>query len=114
MQKHIDELLEIAEDRIELHATGPGPHFPGWMLYLEQGLDRFPDRGWPLYRTALRSPVKMERRFGIRQLNGMEPERWPREAERMLSAIAHADPDDETRRWAVESLEEHDRTTRPS
>jgi hypothetical protein len=103
-ERQFDELLEIFLDRLRSHETGPPPVFPSWMLSILEEIERFPDKGWPLYREGLQSPNIMERRFGLSGLRAVPGDRWPPEADPMVEALALSDPDDVNRGWAVDLL----------
>lgn len=100
----LESLLAIALGEIGRHRSDRGPFFPDWLRALTDALGRFPGEGWPLLRAALGSPTMMERRFGIRGVEGFPDGSWPSEASMMLDAIARSDPDLETREWAEEVL----------
>jgi hypothetical protein len=83
-QSHMDQAVALAEELLDLDglASGPsdelglGPEFQlhRCVDFILQELPRFPGRGWPVIRAALRSPVIRNRMLALRALEG-----WPRE-----------------------------------
>jgi hypothetical protein len=83
--ERIDRVVALAEERLPLEqiATGPadelglGPKFEhhSALDFVLQDLSRFPGKGWPLVRAALRSPVVRNRNMAVRALAA-----WGKEA----------------------------------
>ena len=102
-----NEVLHAAIERLSRHDTREVRMFPWWMLMISQEMQRFPGIGWPLVRTALKGPLVIERRFGLRGLSWFLEDgwRWPTDADDVLDLMARSDPDQQTRGWATDILE---------
>jgi hypothetical protein len=105
-EDQFDELLELARERVELNEPGDDALAYSWLVGIRQELERFPGKGWPLFRAALESPTLGQRRFGIGFLRDVPGGLWPDGADRVLEMVARSDPDDEMRQWATELSEE--------
>jgi hypothetical protein len=105
--ERIDEILEFATTSLPLDDIGAGPGTslglgPEWAAhqaldFIVQDLNRFPGRGWPLIRAALRSPVVRNRNMAVNALFGWEPADWPADAAGLVSAALDEEPDERVR-----------------
>lgn len=102
-----DDLLSIALMRLAEHRPYESWRFPPWLLSILEGLERFPGKGWPLFREGLISSEMMERRFGINGLWTFGARPWPDEAIGLVLDLARSDPDEDNREMAAELLEDH-------
>lgn len=103
----IDEILAFATTSLPLDDIGAGPGTslglgPEWAAHqavdvIVQDLNRFPGRGWPLIRAALRSPVVRNRNMAVNALFGWEPADWPADAAGLVTAALREEPDDRVR-----------------
>jgi hypothetical protein len=102
-----NEVLQVAFERLSRHDTAETPRFSDWMLAITQEMQRFPGTGWPLLRAALKSPLVIERQFGLSGLWWFLKDgwRWPTDADDVLDLMARSDPDQRTRGWATDLLE---------
>jgi hypothetical protein len=105
--ERIDEILEFAEATLPLDDVASGPSTslglgaewaPHQALdFIVQDLNRFPGRGWPLIRAALRSPVTRNRNMAINAMFGWDRSEWPSDAAELISAALAEEPDDKVR-----------------
>ncbi|HEX6276428.1 MAG TPA: HEAT repeat domain-containing protein [Polyangiaceae bacterium] len=103
----LDRVLELAERRLPLDeiATGPagelglGPKWVshGYLDFVLQELGRFPEKGWPLIRAGLRSPVTRNRHMALRALSTWELSTRPADANAVLRKALQDEPDDDVR-----------------
>jgi hypothetical protein len=101
--ERIDEILEFATTSLPLDDIGSGPGTslglgPEWAAhqaldFIVQDLNRFPGRGWPLIRAALRSPVVRNRNMAVNTLFGWERSDWPADAAGLVCAALDGEPD---------------------
>ena len=115
-ESHMDQAVALAQELLDLDllASGPSDELglgPGFELhrcidFILQDLARFPGKGWPVIRVALRSPVIRNRMMTLRALEG-----WPSEktAGDVTEAIRGrvADPVDSVSQKARELLATH-------
>ncbi len=102
------EVVALAEARLPLAAMASGPEMKmfGGALSNEfhaldavvQALGSFAGLGWPLIRTAMRSPVIRARNMAIKALEGWGRENWPEAVPALLSQCLAAEPDESVRR----------------
>ena len=100
-------IVALAEARLPLAAvaTGPadllglGPEFAvhGCIDFVLPGLGPYPGTGWPLVRTALRSPVIRNRHGALRVLNEWGLARWPEAAHGALREAREIEPTEAVR-----------------
>lgn len=103
----MDRILAFAEGTLPLAGVATGPakeHGLGEMFrphrsleWVLQELRRFPGRGWTLLRTGLRSPVTGNRNMAMAALSKWDRTTWPAEAQSLLQAAMHDEPEPETR-----------------
>lgn len=109
-QLHTADRLERAmamAERLPLAdiATGPadelglGPRFEAHRCLdaIVQDLDHYPGHGWPILRTALRSPVTRNRNVAIRALAAWGRSAWPVDAEDALQQARDEEPTGDVR-----------------
>ncbi len=103
----LDQILELAKDRISLAgiATGPGdslgfgPDFADHTTldYILQDIGRFPGKGWAFIKAGLQSPVIRNRNLAIRALSEWGQDQWPVDAMGLIRTAAAAEPKDDVR-----------------
>ncbi|MDQ2088468.1 hypothetical protein [Marimonas arenosa] len=103
----IGRVLDLAIDRLPLDALATGPDLltglgPDWhrfqaLDFIVQELQRFPGKGWPLIRAALRSPVIRNRNMAVRALTAWDKSDWPPDAVPLLRQATRDEPDDDVR-----------------
>ena len=104
----IDEAVRLAADRLPLGAIARGPG--GEVMsgrrraayecldVVLSGLAAWPNRGWPVVRAGLASPMVRNRNLALRALHRWDHPAWPDDAERVLHKVAEREPEPEVRR----------------
>jgi hypothetical protein len=103
-EEQFEELVEMARDRVEVHEPDDEQWRPNWTIGIHQEVERFPDKGWPLFRAQLESPILRDRHWGLGGLERVVDGHWPDEADAIVEAIARSDPDEEIRTRARDLL----------
>ena len=103
----IDRVVALAEEVLPLEriATGPAEELGlgrewvshGHLDFVLQDLRRFPEKGWRLIRTGLRSPVIRNRHMALHALSPWGKTRWPADAELILRAALAEEPNEGVR-----------------
>ena len=103
----IDEIIAFAADNIPLDkiATGPAddlglgtqyqPH--SCLDYLLQELGKYPQKGFILIKTGLRSPVTRNRNFALKVLSAWGMDNWPEETKELLYQAEKEEPTEDTK-----------------
>lgn len=103
----IERVVALAEARLPLDAIATGPadelglgaawREHGHLDTVVQDLGRFPGVGWPLIRTALRSPTVRNRNLALRALAAWPRDTWPPDARDGLERARADEPCDDVR-----------------
>ncbi|MGE4424704.1 MAG: hypothetical protein AB7D39_20550 [Pseudodesulfovibrio sp.] len=103
----IDKVVSLAERLIPLEevATGPacelglGPEFEHHSAvdFIVQDLGKFPGKGWPLIKAALKSPVVRNRNMSIRALERWGREQWPEGAVSEIERALAIEPEEKVK-----------------
>ena len=110
----LERALSLAESLpLEAIASGPadelglGPEFRAHRCLdvIVQDLDRFPGKGWPILRAAIRSPVVRNRNMAVRALAAWPREDWAEDTRAVLESAHAAEPDDALRARIDAALE---------
>lgn len=115
-ESHMDQAVALAQELLDLDLLASGPSDdlglgPAFQLhrcvdFILQELARFPGKGWPVIRVALRSTVIRNRMLALRALEGWPPEKTVGDvAEAIRECVA--DPVDSVSQKAQELLLAH-------
>ncbi len=104
---NIDKIITLALEQLPLDeiATGPadelglGGEFElhSCLDYLLQRLGAFPNKGFPLIKAALRSPVTRNRNFAIKALSAWGASNWPEGTKSLLVSAEKVEPNESTK-----------------
>lgn len=96
----LDQMTVLPQESILPSGPDAARHFT--LDWIVTALRRFPGKGWPFVKTALRSPFSRNRWMAVAALKEWPRETWPPDARQAIIDACHAEVEDETR----EALEE--------
>lgn len=106
-EDRIDQVLELAKQRIPLGEIESGPDDAlglgsgflslGALDFILQDIGRFPGKGWEFVRAGLQSPTIRNRNIAMRALSEWGQDAWPSEAMSIVQAAAKAEPIEDVR-----------------
>ena len=113
--ERIDQIITLAIKKIPLDqiATGPAdelglgkeykPH--SCLDYLLQDLGKYPNKGYELIKTGLRSPVTRNRNMAIKALSAWGIKNWPEGTRELLELAEKEEPNADTKKEIASLLE---------
>jgi hypothetical protein len=101
--ERIDKIVALAESVLPLEqvATGPsnemglGPQYQVHQCldFIVQDLKQFPEKGWGLIVTSLKSPVIRNRNMALNALDAWGMDHWPEGTKQLLLAASQLEPE---------------------
>ncbi len=91
----MDQVVALAEETLEPLSDDDGPGQNLEIEFVVQGLGNFPGKGWPLVRSALRSPVGRHRMVAVRTLGEWGRESWSAEIHQALESALFQEQDED-------------------